>query len=555
MRFKRPQVRYANTPQPATPYQSAAQAWDERIGSARVQAKNWRFMAFGCLTLAVLMAGGLVWRSAQSIVTPYVIEVDNSGQVRAVGEAATPYRPSDAQIAYHLGRFIGLVRSLSIDPIVVRQNWLDAYDYTTDKGAVVLNEYARVNDPFARIGKESVTVQISSVTRASDTSFNVRWTETRFVNGALDRTERWNAAHRAARAQKPPGHLRQRAVVEPRTGSERRSKTMNDLFRKSALPIMLLALTGCATQGKPPPSISLDEPVQAQPLPEPPTPVEVVAVPQVLPMPAQMKPVPDAKSVAEPADETVRVSRANAEARIAPTREGYVNAIQVWPFTDGALYQVYAAVGRVTVIALQPGEELVTVAAGDTVRWIVGDTSSGSGDALRVNVMVKPIRSGLKTNLVITTSRRTYLLELTSTEKTWMASLSWEYPKDKMLALQRQAQAASAVAPVDSGLSLEKIRFRYAVSGSNPPWKPLRAFDDGGKVYIQFPPGIAQGELPPLFVIGAQGDGQLVNYRFRSPYYIVDRLFGAAELRLGGDKGDVVRIERTDGVSGGTRRN
>ena len=193
MRFKRPQVRYADTPQPATPYQSAAQVWDERIGSTRVQAKNWRFMAFGCLTLAVLMAGGLVWRSAQSIVTPYVIEVDNAGQVRAVGEAAAPYKPSDAQVAYHLGRFIGLVRSLSIDPIVVRQNWLDAYDYTTDKGAVVLNEYARVTDPFARIGKESVTVQITSVTRASDTSFNVRWTETRFVNGVLDRTERWNA--------------------------------------------------------------------------------------------------------------------------------------------------------------------------------------------------------------------------------------------------------------------------------------------------------------------------------------------------------------------------
>ena len=335
---------------------------------------------------------------------------------------------------------------------------------------------------------------------------------------------------------------------------------MNDLFRKSALPVILLAstvlFTGCATQGKPPPVISLDEPVQAQPLPEPPAPVEVVAVPQVLPMPAQMKPVPDVKPTPEPVDETVRVSRANAEARIAPTREGYVNAIQVWPFTDGALYQVYAAVGRVTVIALQPGEELVTVAAGDTVRWIVGDTSSGSGNSndggLRVNVMVKPIRSGLKTNLVVTTSRRTYLLELTSTEKTWMASVSWEYPKDKMLALQRQAQAASAAAPVDAGLSLEKIRFRYAVSGSNPPWKPLRAFDDGEKVYIQFPPGIAQGELPPLFVIGARGDGQLVNYRFRSPYYIVDRLFGAAELRLGGDKGDVVRIERTDGVA---RRN
>ncbi|EMH2802731.1 P-type conjugative transfer protein TrbG [Pseudomonas aeruginosa] len=334
---------------------------------------------------------------------------------------------------------------------------------------------------------------------------------------------------------------------------------MNALFRKSVLPLILLASTvlfsGCASQGKPPPSISLDEPVQALPLPEPPAPVEVVAVPEPLALPAQLKPLPgtdESKPVPERADETVRVSRANAEARIAPTREGYVNAIQVWPFTDGALYQVYAAPGRVTVVSLQPGEELVTVAAGDTVRWIVGDTSSGSGDALRVNVLVKPIRSGLKTNLVITTSRRTYLLELTSTEKAWMASVSWDYPKDRMLALQRQSQAASAAAPVDTGLSLEKIRFRYAVSGSNPPWKPLRAFDDGEKVYIQFPAGIAQGELPPLFVIGAQGDGQLVNYRFRLPYYIVDRLFGAAELRLGGDGGDVVRIERTDGVA---RRN
>jgi type IV secretory pathway TrbF-like protein len=193
MRFKRPQVRYADTPQPATPYQSAAQVWDERIGSARVQAKNWRFMAFGCLTLAVLMAGGLVWRSAQSIVTPYVIEVDNAGQVRAVGEAATPYRPGDAQMAYHLGRFIGLVRSLSIDPIVVRQNWLDAYDYTTDKGAVVLNEYARV--------ERSVRAHRQGVGDGADHQRDPRQRHvfqraldgTRFVNGALDRTERWNA--------------------------------------------------------------------------------------------------------------------------------------------------------------------------------------------------------------------------------------------------------------------------------------------------------------------------------------------------------------------------
>ena len=214
---------------------------------------------------------------------------------------------------------------------------------------------------------------------------------------------------------------------------------MNPSFRFYAFVLMFaasaLSLQGCATKGTPPPVISLDEPVQAQPLSEPPKPVEVVEVPKVLPMPAQMKPLPESietKTAPEPADEKLRISRANAEARIAPTREGYVNAIQVWPFTDGALYQVYAAPGRVTVISLQPGEELVTVAAGDTVRWIVGDTSSGAGDALRVSVLVKPIRSGLKTNLVITTSRRTYLLELTSTEKPWMASVSWEYPKGRM---------------------------------------------------------------------------------------------------------------------------
>ena len=325
---------------------------------------------------------------------------------------------------------------------------------------------------------------------------------------------------------------------------------MKPSFRFYAVALLAIALSGCATPRKPP-SITLDEPVQAQPLPEPPLPMEVVAVPEPLPLPGQLMPLPElaeTETAPEPEDERVRVSRANEEARMAPTRDGYINAIQVWPFTDGALYQVYTSPERVTVITLQPGEELVTVAAGDTVRWIVGDTSSGAGDDLRINVLVKPIRAGLKTNLVITTSRRTYLVELTSTEKAWMASVSWDYPRDRMLALQRQAQAAQTAAPLDTGLTLENIRFRYAISGSNPPWKPLRAFDDTEKVYIQFPAGIAQGELPPLFVIGAQGDGQLVNYRFRTPYYIVDRLFGAAELRLGGDRGDVVRIERTDGV-------
>ena len=316
----------------------------------------------------------------------------------------------------------------------------------------------------------------------------------------------------------------------------------------------LVALSGCATQGKPPPAISLDEPVQAESLPEPAKPVAVVEVPKPLPLPGQMKPLPgkaDAKPAAESADPKTRVERANAEASMAPTREGYINAIQVWPFSDGALYQVYTSPGRVTVIRLQPGEDLVTVAAGDTVQWIVGDTASGSGANRRVAVMVKPVRVGIKTNLVITTSRRTYLLELTSTPKAWMASVSWEYPRDQMLALQAQTQAADAQAPVAGGLSLDQLHFRYAITGDDPPWKPVRAFDDGRHVYIQFPAGIAQGELPPLFVVGPDGKGELVNYRFRAPYDVVDRLFGAAELRLGGKKAAVVRIERTDGVAAG----
>ncbi len=335
-----------------------------------------------------------------------------------------------------------------------------------------------------------------------------------------------------------------------------------------AITSTLLLLTACATAPKPPPVISLDEPVRAQPLPAPPKPITVVEVPKPLPLPGQLKPlsapegtplapaaspptVPPPPPPATPSTPQARIEQANAEARVSPTLDDYVNAIQVWPYSDGALYEVYTSPGRVTVIVLEAGEELVTVAAGDTVRWIVGDTASGSGASRRVAVMVKPTRAGLKTNLVITTNRRTYLIELTSTESAWMASVSWEYPHDELLALQTQAQAADAAAPVASGLALDQLRFRYTITGDSPPWKPLRAFDDGQRVYIEFPPGIAQGELPPLFVVGPQGDGQLVNYRFHAPYYIVDRLFGAAELRLGGKKAAVVRIERTDGVIAG----
>ena len=193
MLFKRASAAYGETPEPETPFQKAGQIWDERIGAARAQAANWRFMAFGCLALAAASSAGLIWRSLQSTVTPYVVEVDELGAVQAVGPAALGYNPTDAQIAHHLSRFLENVRGLSVDPIVVRQNCLSGYDFTTDKGAAVLNDYARDNDPFESVGRRSRTVDVVSVVRVSDDTFQARWIERTFENSSFTKTERFTA--------------------------------------------------------------------------------------------------------------------------------------------------------------------------------------------------------------------------------------------------------------------------------------------------------------------------------------------------------------------------
>jgi len=191
--FKRPSAHYGKSPEPETPYQKAAQAWDERIGSARVQAKNWRIMAFGSLILSAGFASALVWQSARGTVVPWVVRVDNLGQSQAVAPAVADYRPTDPQIAFHLGRFIEQTRSIPSDAIIVRQNWLRAYEFTTDRGAATLNDYARANDPFTKVGWQQIAVEVSSVIRASNDSFRVAWTERHYENGQLSTTERWTA--------------------------------------------------------------------------------------------------------------------------------------------------------------------------------------------------------------------------------------------------------------------------------------------------------------------------------------------------------------------------
>ena len=333
--------------------------------------------------------------------------------------------------------------------------------------------------------------------------------------------------------------------------------------RKNAAPALIAmmlattALAGCANKFIPP-DIDYDDAAPAVLSADPVGPVQVVELPKPLPLPGQLKPVGAKKPKPEPTDPKKRVAQANEAARMQPVRNGFINAVQVYPFVVGALDQVYAAPGQVTDIALQPGEQLVgagPVAAGDTVRWIVGDTLSGSGQAAQVHILVKPTRPDLQTNLVINTNLRTYHMELRSTEKTYMASVSWQYPQDQLIALRRQNAQAALTQPVASGVDISKLNFRYAIEGDSAPWRPLRAFDDGNKVYIEFPSGIGQGEMPPLFVIGSSGNSELVNYRARQNYYVVDRLFAAAELRLGDkDSEKRVRIVRTDGRPGRSAR-
>ena len=191
--FKRPSTHYGKTPQPETPYQRATQVWDDRIGSARVQARNWRLMAFGSLILSAGLSGALVWPSMSGSIVPWVVQVDKLGQAQAIAPAVADYRPTDPQIAWHLARFIEQVRSIPADAIIVRQNWLRAYEFTTDRGAMALNDYARVNDPFTKVGKSQIAVEVSSVIRASPDSFRVAWTERRYQDGSLASAERWTA--------------------------------------------------------------------------------------------------------------------------------------------------------------------------------------------------------------------------------------------------------------------------------------------------------------------------------------------------------------------------
>ncbi len=319
---------------------------------------------------------------------------------------------------------------------------------------------------------------------------------------------------------------------------------------RSFLILSTLALIGCETTY---PDISLDEAAPMRPAKvvnfDDGRPIrEIIETATPYPLPGQLKPIEEEETLAPSLKPFERIDTANERAKIEPDLDRFFNAVQVYPYMQGALYRLYAAPEQVTDIALEPGERLNSVSAGDTVRWVVGDTTSGGANGEQVHILVKPIAPGLSTNLVIATDRRAYHLEMRSFRETYMAAISWTYPQDQLVRRRNQVDRVNDAAEtvIAAAIDPDDLKFRYEIEGDRPHWRPVRAFDNGKQVFIQFPENIAQGEAPPLFVLSRQGEPELVNYRMRGTYYVVDRLFAAAELRLGEKSQDIVRIIRTD---------
>lgn len=230
------------------------------------------------------------------------------------------------------------------------------------------------------------------------------------------------------------------------------------------------------------------------------------------------------------------LAAANTAARQSPTRDGFTQARHVYAYEAGAIYEVYAHPSYVSTVLLEPGETLTDIAAGDTSRWMVTQAESETAEDSRTVVLVKPNASGLRTNIVLITDRRTYLIEaIAQSGSAYSAQIAWSYP---------QSEATEVVAPIDS------INLNYRIRttrGSRPAWLPARVFDDGRRTWIEFAPDVEATDLPPLFAVTGEG-AELVNYRtLRGPAgqrYMVDRIFDVAELRLGTRAPTIVRIER-----------
>lgn len=252
-------------------------------------------------------------------------------------------------------------------------------------------------------------------------------------------------------------------------------------------------------------------------------------------------------------------AQANAAARAWPSPAAYINSALFYDFEPGRIYTIQTSPRFLTTIQLRAGERLIAKAAGDTVRWVLGETVAGAGESAQVTIFVKPIRPGLRTNIVLTTDQRTYLIDASSNaQASYTSVLAWNYPQDEAREAQGGSglQAAVRAAPpqaacTTSTLTQDRLNFRYRIDPRGrraPDWTPVRVFDDGQKTCIEFPADLATRAAPPLFLLGAKDRPELINYRQAGVYYVVDRLIDRAELRLGEKRQDIVRITRQGGA-------
>jgi type IV secretion system protein VirB9 len=312
-----------------------------------------------------------------------------------------------------------------------------------------------------------------------------------------------------------------------------------------AVFIGVMLLAGCAQNEKIVLAQRIKEPVQKRPSFDIPVPEPVPQERYKKVASAQLKKI-EAKSTKKKIQDPSKViDEANREAAQKPTEDRYINAVTVYDYMEGALYEVYSSPFHVTDIMLQPGETLTSPpAAGDTARWSLDVTTSGTGKDQRVHIFLKPHLQGLHTNIAVSTDKHMYHLECQSFSETYQAGVSWYYPKDELSSITNRINRSNELKQdIIANLKVSDLNFDYTMKG-DASWKPLRVFDDGKKVFIQFPASVDQGELPPLFIFSKESDTQLVNYRYQKNFYVVDRLFDKALLQLGTKSPEKVYIYR-----------
>ena len=331
-----------------------------------------------------------------------------------------------------------------------------------------------------------------------------------------------------------------------------------------ALALASTALGGCTfTFGQPRPLTETADTRLVQATPAPPPVIEAMEPPAIHMPPDQVRAMPARTSAPRTAPDPVDAVRtANRKATQRPSSQGFLEAVQVYDYVPGAIYQVYTTPLHVTTIALRPGESMTKLpAAGDTVRWAIGQATAGAPPLEQQIIYVKPFKEGLSTNMIITTNERLYMIELTSLESPpnqkpiYNAAIAWNYPLLEMEQMRAETKAAvrKEENTIAAAIDPTKLNNDYSITtvqGRDPAWKPVRAFDDGKKTWIEFPPNLGSVEAPPLFVLTAQSDLALVNVRIKGRYYIVDQLFNEAELRIGQEPQTIVRISNNRPVGG-----